>query len=815
MRRICERAQFLQRRQLPMVEDLRYALRSIARTRGVTAVLLLSIALGTGANAAVCSAVYSLFFRAPATLDDDGLVEIYTRQFSGAAYGSSSYPDYRAMRVAPTIEHLAAADDHTQQNAQIGPMSRSARVAVVTASYFAVVGMRTHIGRVPQPQDEASETPAAVISHSLWTDLASPDDVVGRTVKIGQREATVVGVAPPRFRGLRVGRPTDVWVAGLTRRSAADVWAASDERGARRLKVLARLRDGATIESATRDLERISIDLASEHPETNRGTLLDPNAPRLFAATAYAPMATTTARARLVASIVVGAVLLLLVSSCVNAGSLQLARLAARKRELAIKVALGASSRRTIRILVLESVLITLAGAGLGFLFAWWTSDAIPALFAPEHAEMLDTRLDWRLLLFTVLFACAASVIFAIVPVRQGISTPSVALLRGDPGEVSEMQGGSRARALLVCSQVALSTVLLMATVMLIASLSAALRGHSADVAGRMAVVTVKNLTVERASAALMKTRGVESAGWASRLPLSRGTIQEFQVEAGPSSYETVEFAVSSVSTTFFQTIGMKLVEGRFFDGQEGRRTLPVAIVDEALGREHFGSRAVGHHLIDADGVRRLIVGVVRAETHRTLQEPPEPTVYYPFAQVPLERGYVVMRTEADAAPLLEEMSRRITAINGSAELGRTFTLETHFAEALVVDRMTTTLVALCGVLALVMAVVGVYGVMSDAVQRRTREIGLRVALGAGPLHVVRLVLAEAAVLAPVGLVIGTVLALAGRHVAAGLFFGLPGPDLTTLAAAPGVLALVIAIAAALPLRRALAVSPTIALRAQ
>ena len=312
-----------------------------------------------------------------------------------------------------------------------------------------------------------------------------------------------------------------------------------------------------------------------------------------------------------------------------------------------------------------------------------------------------------------------------------------------------------------------------------------------------------------------METTGVTSAGWASRLPLSRGTVQEFQVEAGPSSYETVEFAVRSVSTTFFQTMGMKLLEGRFFDTQDGFRTTPVAIVDEALAREHLGARAVGHHLIDAEGVRRLIVGVVRAETHRTLQEPPEPSVYYSAAQVPIELGYVVIHTDSDAAPLLEDMSRRVAAISSGVKIGRVFTLERHFAEALVVDRMTTTLVGLCGVLALVMAVIGVYGVMSDAVQRRTREIGLRVALGAGPLDVVRLVLAEAAVLAPVGLVIGIAVALSGRQIAAGLFFGVPGPDLTTLAAAPGVLALVIAIAAALPLRRALAVNPTIALRAQ
>jgi predicted permease len=801
-----------------MLDDIRYALRSISRTRGVTTVLLLSLALGTGANAAVCGAVYSLFFRAPAGLKDDGLVEIHTRQFSGAAYGKSSYPDYLAMRTVSALEQTAAVDDHSQQNAQLGSLSRSARIAVVTASYFDVIGIRAEKGRPPQAQDDLAQPPVAVLSHSLWTDLGSPDDVVGRRVMIGEREATVVGVAPPRFRGLRVDRPTDVWVAGLTPRQTADAldWAANDDRGARRLTVLARLRSGASLETASGDLERISMDLAAQHPATNRGTLLDPNAPRLFSVTDYAPMdAATTARARLVAAIVVGAVLLLLVSSCVNAGSLQLARLAARKRELAIKVALGASSRRTVRVLVFESVLITLAGAALGFLFAWWTSDAIPALFAPEHAEMLDTRLDWRLLLFTVLFACAASVIFAIVPVRHGIATPSVALLRGDPGDVSEMQGGSRARALLVCSQVALSTVLLMATVMLLAGLSAALRSHNADAAGRIAVLTVKKLPVERASAALLESRGVESAGWASRLPLSRGTIQQFQLEAGPSLYETADFAVCSVSTTFFQTLGTKLVEGRFFDHQDGFRTTPVAIVDEALAREHFGSRAVGHHLIDAEGVRRLIVGVVRTDTHRTLQAPPEPTVYYSAAQVPLEDGYVVIRTEADPAPLLEAMARRIRAINSYIHVGRMFTLEQHFSEALVVDRMTTTLVGLCGVLALVMAVVGVYGVMSDAVQRRTREIGLRVALGAGPLHVVKLVLAEAAILAPVGLIIGIAVALAGRQVAAGLFFGLPGPDLTTVAAAPGVLALVIAVAAALPLRRALAVSPTIALRAQ
>jgi hypothetical protein len=313
----------------------------------------------------------------------------------------------------------------------------------------------------------------------------------------------------------------------------------------------------------------------------------------------------------------------------------------------------------------------------------------------------------------------------------------------------------------------------------------------------------------------LPKVPEITSVGWAATAPLGRGTLRQYGIQAGTLALDRVDFNVNIVTPGYFRTMGIPIIEGRPFDQRDGPRSEVVAIIDERLARRYFGTTAVGRHLLDHRGDRISIVGVVRSGRYRTLQDSPQPTVHLPYAQEHLPCGFLFVRTASEPSAMIPAITRALTDIDGGVTITRAQPLEQHLSEALAIDRLTTTLVGLCGILALVMGTAGVYGVMSDAVLRRTREIGLRVALGAGRAQVVTLVLAEALYLTIGGIFTGIGCALVLERLAATVVHGLPrvaGPALLTI---PTLLAVVVALAAVLPLRRALAVSPTIALRAE
>ena len=309
---------------------------------------------------------------------------------------------------------------------------------------------------------------------------------------------------------------------------------------------------------------------------------------------------------------------------------------------------------------------------------------------------------------------------------------------------------------------------------------------------------------------------GVEVVGWSSTLPLGRGNRRQFRIEAETADVtDTVTLETNVVSPGYFRTLALPLVEGRLFDDADTTLAPPVVIVDELLAQRYFGPTAVGRHLIDAQGARLEVVGVVRSGRYRTLQQSPQPTVYFPSTQDYLWRGHLLVRTTRDPATLVEAIGRAAEGVGKGAGILATSTMEAHLSDVLALDRLTTTLVGLCGVIALAMSTIGVYGVMTDAVQRRTREIGLRVALGAGRTQVARLVFKDAVALAAAGVLIGAAVALAGSYLARSFVHGLPSFDVLTLAGVSAALAAVIAVAAILPLRRALRVHPDIALRAE
>ncbi|HVH56488.1 MAG TPA: ABC transporter permease [Vicinamibacterales bacterium] len=450
-------------------------------------------------------------------------------------------------------------------------------------------------------------------------------------------------------------------------------------------------------------------------------------------------------------------------------------------------------------------------------------------MFSPDHAALLDTEIDALLVALTIGIATVAGVVFGVAPAIHGTGAPAVLALRADSGGISEQHGGLRMRGLLITVQLAVSTLLLITTSVLAARLSESLRGDFGVRSGNIAMLAMQNpgescrvydpirgVRFQNALAeSLPKVSGIAAVGWASIPPLGRGNVRQYAIQSGAKALDRVDFNVNVVTPGYFRVLGIEVIEGRAFDAGDGALTEAVAVVDELLARRHFGTSALGQHLLDGDGEPVKIVGVVRSGRYRTLQDSPQPTVYLPYSQEHLPCGFLFVRTASEPEGMFALIAGKLTALDGGVIITRTTTLEQHLSEALAIDRLTTTLVGLCGIIALLMAMAGVYGVMNDAVVRRTREIGLRVALGAGRPQVVKLVFTEATYLTVTGILMGLAAAVALEQVATTFVHGLPRLNPARLATAPAILAIVVALAAILPLRRALAVNPTIALRAE
>jgi predicted permease len=801
-----------------LYDDLRYSLRALARSPAVAFILIGSLAVGTGANATVFSLVNALLFQAPPGVTHaDTLVAVYTSQFDGGPYGSSSYPDFVSIAGArQTFSSLAVIDDHALATWQFGDASERVRVAAVSPGFFDTLGMRAALGNVSL-DNASADTPDAVISHRLWQQGFGGDgNAVGQTITIDDRSYRLAGVAPDRFNGLQLGRVVEVWVP-LDQDELT-------ERGERRLSVIGRLAPGVGLDAAQQHVQSVAADLADRFPDSNRGSIAGREDPRRMTVARHSRLdPVLRVRVALVSAMMLGATALVLLSACANAGSLLLSRATSRGREIAVRFALGATRGRLLKLLLTESLLVSMLGGAAGLLLAMWTAQGIPSLFPPEHAQMLDIHLDSVAFATTLIISVVAGVAFGLTPAVQATRPVMVLALRGDGSGASEAQGGARLRTILVTAQVALSVILMVATAVVVRSLADALRADP-GFARNVAIATIELPgrhanqvrggrllwgSVER----VMRMPAVEAAAWVSVPPLGRANTRRFLIyPGGTASPEGVDLEINVVSPGYFEAMQIALLAGRSFDETDRPRSEPVVIVNDELARRYFRGAPLGEWMRDEDRLVK-IVGVVKSARYRTLQESPQPMVYFPLAQNYQANLSLVARTFADPSALLEPIRSALTATDSGVTIYRVVTLDTFLSEALALDRLTTGLVGTCGVLALVLAVIGVYAVMADVVARRRREIGVRVALGARPVQVVTLVYGQGLGLTAVGLAIGSVGAYAGIKLMETITDITAAVDVMTIAAIPGLLAVMIVVAAVVPTTRALRIDPTIALR--
>jgi putative ABC transport system permease protein len=804
--------------------DLRFAIRVLLKSPGVTGIALLTIGIATGANATVFGFVSALLLRpAPGVSDPRSLVSVYTSDYSSGPYGDSSYPDYLSIQAdATTLTQVSAERSSAAGNVMVGDTAQRVAVSEVTGEYFAMLGVRPVLGRLLVADDVRAAAPAAVVlGHSLWRDtLGSNEAVLGSAITVNGRSYTVVGIAADGFAGLDLGHAVQAWVPLLPPVESPR------ERENRSLAVIARLREGATLEEADAQLATIAARLADTYPESNRGTLQAPTLPRAIIPVRHSrlpPDVRPTVAA--IGAVLMGAVALVLAMACANVAGLLVSRTIARNREMAVRLALGAGRSRVIRQLLAESLLLGIAGGLCGLLLSLWTSDVLPSFFPAEQARLLDTSVDIRTIAFIGAISIGASLLFGIFPALNASGSVTGASLRGASGQMSAGRSGARLRRLLVGAQVGSAVILLVCSALLVRSLINALvadlgfgtrNGVVASVDARELDDTQALLYFDEVLEHVRSLPGIQAAAWVQTLPLARASRRGFKIEKyQPRPGEDMELVVNVVSPGYFEAMQIPLRAGRTFDPHDRGDRQPVAMVNDLFANRFFAGDALGGRITDSGGRTMEIVGVVQSHKYLTVQEPPVATVYYPLAQMPIKGIRLVARVTGRPSPMIDPIRREMVAINKRVTVFRTIPLADHLNESVAADRLTASLVAVCGGIALLLATIGVYGVVAYAVVRRSKEIGIRVALGARPRDVIRLILAEGFSVTGAGLALGLVGAAAAAQALGSLtpLYGVNALDPMTYAAVPAVLIIVTLVAAGPPTRRALRLDPNVVLR--
>ncbi|HEY7500269.1 MAG TPA: ABC transporter permease [Vicinamibacterales bacterium] len=806
------------------LQDLRYAVRMIVKSPGITAIALLTIGVATGANATVFGFVSALLLRpAPGVVDPGSLVAIYTSDFSSGPYGDSSYPDYESMKAElTTFTGIAAQQANPAGVVQIGDNVERVGVAAVTGEYFELLGVKPTAGRVLRPQDVLpSAPPAVVIGHALWRRTGADSSILGQSLTANGVMYTIVGVLPEKFSGLDLGIPTQVWLPLIPPPATPDA------RADRGISVVARLRAGKTVREAQTQVEALAKRLAAAFPETNLGTLQARTEPRPMFALKHSRLPPDfRPMVQAVGTILMGAVGLVLVIACANVAGLLVSRALTRDREMAVRLALGAGRSRIVRQLLTESLVLGLGGGFCGLLLALWTADVLPSFFPAEQAQMLDTSVDVRTIAFIAAISIASSLLFGIAPALQASSASTALSHRATSGRTSDGRGGARLRRVLVAGQVAAAVVLLVASGLLVKSLANALEAdlgfgtREGVIATAELPSTMPEAQGQQYFASLLERvrgmSGVRAAGLVRDLPLTRSSRRVFRIEGyTPKPNEDMELVINVASEGYFETMQIPLRAGRTFDARDRGSAPAVVIVNDQLANRFFGGDALGKRLTEFSGRPLEIVGVVQSHKYLTVQEPSVATVYYPLAQEHRLRMTLVARV--DGAPLsrVDSIRRMMASVDPKIPVDRAMLLSKHFDESVAADRLTASLVALCGGMALLLATLGVYGVIAYAVVRRSREIGIRVALGARAPDVFRLILAEGLGVTSLGVSLGLVAAALTAQGIGSLtpLYRVGATDPLTYAVVPALLLSVALLAALPPARRALRLDPISVLR--
>ena len=815
-----------------LFQDIRFGIRMLVKNPAVTAVAVMTLALGIGANAAIFSGVSAFILRELPAPDAHQLVRPVEVSEDRGIGDEVSYPDFVDYRNQATVFEAMTAEDMLQVALDSDSQSDVIWGQAVSGSYFDVVRIKPIMGRVFLPEEDnvAGAHPVIVMSHSLWQRrFGSDPNIVGKRVRLSNRAYEVIGVTPKSFTGSKFALSMDFWAPMAMVEELRRSPGLLTDRGSHWMNVLARLKPGVTLDQATAEMQAIAARLNQAYPNDRASTTSAKVETEVDGR--WEEVAGVMKSAGAIAMAIVGLILLI---ACANVANLMLARAAARRKEIGIRLALGASRVRLVRQLLTESLLLSLLGGGLGLLLAFWVTDLMEGFVPVLQYNVVENffALDSRALVFTLAISIATGLIFGLAPALHSSNPEVVPILKGDL--TSNERGKGRRfslRPTLVVVQVALSLAVLVCGGLFIKSFRQA-QTMDPGFGTKEALIAVldpelvgydtersRNLfrqVIERASS----MPGVEAVGASRLLPLgdssnSNGPIlKEGETLARGSAGRTIMTTV--ISAGYFRAMQIPILDGRDFDDRDHANAQRVVIVNQQMANMLWpGESAIGKRIfIGAESRDALqVVGVVKTGKYNTLAEDPKPFFYYPMTQRRPASMALVLRTNVDPRGVAASLRNEVQKIDRSVPVSSVKTMTEHLTYALWAPNMAASFSLAFGVLAILLSAVGLYSVMAYVVSQRTREVGIRMALGANRADVLKMITVQGMRLALIGVAIGLLLSLGLARALSSLLIGVSGYDVTTFVIVSTLLVLVALIACYLPARRATKIDPLVALR--
>ncbi|HEX9759719.1 MAG TPA: ABC transporter permease [Candidatus Acidoferrales bacterium] len=829
-----------------LFQNIRYAVRMMGKSPGFTAVAVITLALGIGLNTALFSVVNAVLFKPlPAERPDELATVWNTSPNEFVSHQPMAYPDYADLRDASQSFSAISAYAMVPLALESDGESHMVIGQVATGNFFQMLGVRTALGRTFLPEEDVTRGthPVVVLSHAAWQRrFGGSPGVLNSTIRLNGNAFTVVGVAEPKFTGLIRGFTPEVWLPmalmstlrstvginieeGETPPSTPAPDDRLDNRRARWLWVMGRLKPGVTVAQADAEMRTLGERLKEQYPDSNRDR---PVSVLPASDVKFLPGIDTVLYGA--SFVLLGVVGLVLLIASANVANMLLARATSRRREVAVRLAMGASRGRLVGQLLTESALLAVAGGGVGLLLALWSNAALNGVELPLPVQLnLGLALDLRVLFYTLGVALLTTLAFGLVPALQASRADLVGALKEDTSGSGGSRGKRRLSNALVVVQVALSLVLLIGAGLSVRSSLNAQRidpGFDADgVITASLWLDLAGYDVPRAeefyrrlTERLGALPGVESVATASQVPLSfeisiEGVAAEGAEPAERRDWPQVDAA--EVDSAYFQTMRIPILRGRAFNERDTREAARVVVINETFATRFWpGQDPLGKRVrYEGEQILREVVGVARDGKYRTLGEESRPFIYQPVTQVDARSRTVLVRVAGDPGPVMAALRNEVRQLDETIPVTGLQPLVETISATLLLPRIGASLFGLFGVLGLVLASVGLYGVIAFTVSQRTHEIGIRMALGAQRGDILRLVIRQGLVLTLIGLVIGVAASLGATQAIAVILYGISPTDVWTFGGVSLLLVAVAVLACWIPARRAARTDPMVALR--
>ena len=808
-----------------LIADIRYSFRSLLKNPGLTLAAILSLGLGIGANTTIFTWVQAVLFRPIPLAADPSSIRIAAMQNREGQTRSWSYPNFVDFRDRTKMLDIVGQDDQTF-NIAVDDTAERAWGALVSGNYFEVMGIRPAAGRFFTAKDDVTPGghPLAVLSYANWQRRFAGDPaVIGKQVTINNTPITIIGVAPEGFIGSFLGVSSAAWVPMAMQKEMMG-GDRMNQRGNGWFQSIVRLKPGVSAEQAQAEASSIMAQLEQEYPDFNEGRRLR------IVQTWEAPFGAGTVLAPLLGVLSV-LVALVLVIACANVANLLLSKAVSRRREVAVRLSLGASRTRLIRQLLTESFLLAIVAGITGVVMAYWTMDVIMAFVPPVDMPIdLGLRMDTTTLLFALGVSMVTGLVFGLAPALQASSNQTINALKEEGRSGSGGRTTGRLRNALVVAQVAVCLVLLVGATLFLRSFIAAQSLSPGFDASHVVTASMDMFPSgytgdrhrefqRRAIEAVQAVPGVESAAFGSRLPLGFGGNNSTSVGVEgyvPRENEEIVINYSTIGPNYFETMGIPIRQGREYNDTDTLQSPRTLVINETMAKRYWPEgKALGGKIRLGQNLAEVI-GIVADSKYSSINERPLAQLFFPMSRSETSTLRLFVKTAGDPAPLVAEVRNAIRGIDATLPVYDARTLNEHMQIAVFAQRMAANLLGAMGVLALLLAAIGLYGVMAYAVSQRTQELGIRLALGASPGSLLGMIVGQGMKLTVIGLAIGLAIALGAFGSIGAVRSLLPGispMDPITFVTVPIVLGSIALLASWIPGRRAGKVDPLVALR--